>query len=654
MNRLGIATLAVTLTATASLAAQVPADTATLAPVIVTADRRAMPAADVTTAVTVITGAELRERGIRFVADALRDVPGLALAQVGSMGGVTSLFTRGGNSNYTKVLIDGVPVNQSGGAYDFADLTTTDIERIEIVRGPASVIYGSDAVSGVVQIFTRQGTGPARIEAGIEAGSRHASDAQLSASGGGTGGGYALGFSRFDADGNYPFNSHYRNGTITGAAHAAPDSLTMAALTMRYTERSYRFPTDGAGNLTDSNQVSNTDRVVLGVDATRRLRRDLEARLALALHSGDDAFVDMPDGPADSTGFAFASRRNAFTSRRSADLRLVFRPGRRLVLTAGSQVELERERQGSETTSNFGGGAGSDAAFFDEARHTWAGYAQASAGIAPGLSADLGVRLDDNSTFGTFVTARAGVVQRIADTRLRVSAGNAFKAPTFSETFAATPYEAGNPSLRPERATSWDAGVEQSLAGGLAVIGVTYFDQRFRDLIQYIPAAPGAPTYANLAAANARGLEATAEIRPIPAVSLAAQYTGLRTRVANAGASSSVAFQAGAALLRRPAHAGRIGVRARAGARAMLTASLDLTGPREDVDFRPYPEVRVTLPAYHTVELAGELGLARDERGADRVMVTARVRNLFDAQYEEVLGFPALGRTVAVGARVRM
>ena len=143
-----------------SLAAQQSADTTVLRPVVISAtripiDRQAAPAS-----VTVISGDDLRARGITSVSDALASVPGLAVVRSGSFGATTALFARGGESDYVKVLVDGVPLNNPGGVFDFATLTTDNLERIEIVRGPASVVYGSDAVAGVMQLFTRRGIRP--------------------------------------------------------------------------------------------------------------------------------------------------------------------------------------------------------------------------------------------------------------------------------------------------------------------------------------------------------------------------------------------------------------------------------------------------------------------------------------------------------------
>src|SRR6266550_2693689 len=145
-------------------------DTAHTAPIIVTATRVPMSQGSLPVAVTVITGVELRLRGITTVADALNDVTSASVVQSGSQGATTQLFLRGGESKYVKVLIDGIPTNDPGGTYDFASLTTDNVERIEIVRGPASVIYGADAVAGVVQVITRSGLGAQRVELDVRTG----------------------------------------------------------------------------------------------------------------------------------------------------------------------------------------------------------------------------------------------------------------------------------------------------------------------------------------------------------------------------------------------------------------------------------------------------------------------------------------------------
>ena len=632
------------------LSTQEPADTVELAPVMITPTRRPTGAERVSQATTTIFGAELRTRGLDLVADALRDVPGAAVVRVGSSGGVTSLFLRGGNSNYVKVLVDGVPMNQAGGAYDFADLSTANVDRIEIVRGPASVVYGSDAVSGVVQVFTRAGAGHPRASLTTEAGAFGTTSVDATLAGGSHRLAASAGFRRLDTDGTYPLNSHYRDATASARLDAAPDSLSDAALTVRYTDRTYRFPTDGSGAATDSNQVTNGDNVVIGLDAGRRLSSMLQARLALSLHAGADAFDDEPDGPADTSGFAFASTRNTSARRQAVDARLIASLRAGLALTGGVAIEGEHERQTGLTASNFGFGPSEEADSFEHSRTTRAAYLQSAVDLARQISVDAGVRVDDNSAFGTFVTARAGAALRLADFKLRASAGNAFKEPTFSENFASSPFEVGDPNLRPEHTTSWEVGIEQRFLGRRGSVSATWFDQRFRDLIQYSPADPGEPTYANLAAATERGLELVAALRT-SVIGISAQYTWLRTRVTDAGASQSPVFLAGAALVRRPAHSGRLGIEVTPVPRLRAFANLLVTGRRDDVDFRPFPAERLTLPAVATVDLAADIDIIAARDGRADLGLRVRVENLFDKAYDAIVGFPGRRRALFAGVR---
>ena len=201
--------LLASLATSGDLAAQEP-DTVMLNPVVVTATRLPRSAAGVPAAVAVLRGAELRAQGIHTVLEALRDVPGAAVVQTGSFGGQTSLFLRGGQSNYVKVLVDGVPVNQPGGSFDFANLTIDNVERIEVVRGPASVLYGSDAVTGVVQIFTRRGTGASRAEGSVQGGTYGTLAWDAETSGGSQVASYSVSISRFASDG------HVVNGPAKG------------------------------------------------------------------------------------------------------------------------------------------------------------------------------------------------------------------------------------------------------------------------------------------------------------------------------------------------------------------------------------------------------------------------------------------------------
>jgi vitamin B12 transporter len=264
---------------------------------------------------------------------------------------------------------------------------------------------------------------------------------------------------------------------------------------------------------------------------------------------------------------------------------------------------------------------------------------------APAVDVQAGVRLDRNEVFGTFHTWRGGFVVRPAGgLRLHGAVGTAFKAPTFSEQFADTPFERGDPGLSPERVASWEAGVEAGLANGRFTGTATWFDQRFRDLIQYVAGAPDEPTYVNVGRAGARGLELAAGWTPLDRLALHTSWTGLRTRVQDAGGAPGPSFRPGSRLLRRPASTLAAGVRWRPG-ESVVTADVQRVGARDDVDFTAFPAERVTLPGYTLVHLSADVPLRR------AFAVTLAVRNLFDEQFESVVRFPGIGRVVMVGGR---
>ena len=187
------ASLALPTVAGAARAQQIASDTARIAPLEVTATRSPLRADRTPSSVTVVTGERLRSSGITTVSDALRTVPGVSVAQTGSYGGTVSLFIRGGESKYAKILVDGVPVNEAGGAYDLSTLSTDNLDRIEIVRGPASVLYGSDAMAGVIQLFTRRGAGVAHGDVAARGGGFGTSDVDASVRGGDARVSYSLG-----------------------------------------------------------------------------------------------------------------------------------------------------------------------------------------------------------------------------------------------------------------------------------------------------------------------------------------------------------------------------------------------------------------------------------------------------------------------------
>lgn len=640
------------LLAAPALAAQQPAPVR-LDDLVVTATRTPWAAAAVPAAVTVLDGEDLRARGVRFVADALREVPGFALVQGGSYGAVASAFLRGGESDYLKVLVDGVPLNAPGGSLNLADLPLDDVARIEVVRGPASVLHGADAVTGVVQLFTRQGGGKLSGDVAARGGSFGAGEVAGRAAAARGDWSLAVAGSRFASDGIYEFNNRYRAGG--GSLRLGWDGGVRGAvsLTARLGDVRAAYPTDGSGVPVDRNQFTAERTLLLGLEGRRQVAGGVNATVrAFGRRLRADA-EDQRDGAADTTGFGFEGERTALTWRRGMEATLDWDVATRTRLTAGAGIERESEDQASRTVSNFGSGVFEERGTFEATRTTRHALLQLLAEPTSGLALQAGVRFDDNSAFGRFTTARAGVTLRpTGRTRAWLTAGTAFKAPTFSELFAGSPFEVGNPGLRPERSRSVELGVEHHLANGALTLGTTAFAQEFRDLIQYVSAAPGEPTYANLQGADARGIETTIELRPTSWATLRGHWTWLRTEVTDTGAVSSVAFRQGEALLRRPGASGALlaTVRARG---AVVGVMVSRVGERDDADFRDFPAARVALPSYVLVDASLDLPVGRPAPGAPALDLTFRAENLLDERYEQVVGFRTRGRTLLGGGRLR-
>jgi vitamin B12 transporter len=638
------------------IVAQQVKDTTQLEELVVTATRLPTPADALVSSVTTIRGDELRARGIHFVQDALREVPGATVVQSGSYGGVSSLFLRGGESDYVKVLIDGVPVNQSGGGYNWANLTTDNVDRIEVLRGPGSVIYGSDAVSGVVQVFTRRGQGNVSLDAGVEGGTFGTIVGHGGVLGGGAGLSYSADASRISTDGTYPFNNDYGNTVLSGSVRARPGSRSDVTLSGRFADNRYHFPTDFSGMLADSNQSNAEKAVAVALDGGQRLGERYEIRVTGDLSQTDGEFDDLSDSPGDTVGFAFASQRDSRATRGNIDARLSAFLTPMLTVTAGSQIERESERQSGQSTSNFGGIATTPDVPFDQDRTTLGYYTQGVLDLPAGLAINVNARVDDNSAFGTFFTYRAGAAYRLPSrTRIRASLGRAFKSPTFCEQFCNAPFVVGDSSLRPERSTSWEVGVEQDLAGGIVALWATYFDQHFRDMIQYDGSAPpGNPTYFNGAAAKARGLETGLTTSLGGRVRASASYTYLRTEATDDAGMPSPSFAAGQRLIRRPEHSAALAVQGRIWNRATLGGSLTYVGARDDVDFGQFPSQRVKLPGYALVDLAVEVEILRPGAGGPGLSGLARVENVFDEDYDQVVGFAGRPRAIFGGAKLRL
>jgi vitamin B12 transporter len=639
---------------TASIAGAQLTDTTTLNTVVVSATKTPASRVSLTQPVSVVTGEELRARGITRVVDALRAIPGATVAQNGSVGAVNTLFLRGGESRYTKVLVDGVAVNSSGGFFDFSHLTVDNIDRIEVVRGAGSVVHGSDAVSGTVQIFTRRGRGPLTMSAEGRAGNRGSREVTLDASGSARALRYSLGGGARRTDGIFSLNNNYYNGTLSGSAGIAPWDSTEVQVTGRYTNAEFHYPTDFTGAPVDSNAYRVQHRLTVGVDAKSRLTSAMNARILLGTNEVSDLTEDIVRPFAPGVGLppevntSFLSRNK----RRSAEGMLTMKLAALGMWNVGAEYLEETER--STNSQGPVGGPEMPTSTFAAKRDNKAVYSELIATSAAGSSWTLSARRDDNSDYEAFTSYRAGLsVPAGQMSRLRASISTSFSAPAFNQIHP-TLYTAGSPGLKPERARAWEVGLEQTLAYGTIRISGSYFNQRFRDLIQYVDG--GAPSflgsYANLTEAESNGYEAELALMPTDELSASVSYTQVKPRVTEVSEEYTGELLPGDPLLRRPMHSGAATLtwsRRREGSLALLASYV---GERPDLDFTEFPARRVTLPSYVKLDVAGSRALMRSASGRSAFSVTFRVDNVLDRKYEDVFRFSAPRRTYLVGARV--
>jgi vitamin B12 transporter len=671
------------LAAVAPAHAQEAPDTFRLGEIVVTATRLPTPIAEAPGAVTVVTGDALRARGVRFVIDALRTVPGVAVAQSAGPGALTSVFMRGGESDYVQVLVDGVQVNDPGGAYNWAHLRADDIDRIEIVRGPASVLYGSDAVSGVIQIFTRSGGAPT-VSAAVT-GSRgtrpgdatgnfdtHAFDASVTGStmvANAASLRYGVSAGHTTSTGLYALNSDYDNTTISAKLDVEAGAADVS-ITGRRVEHDYHYPTSGSGMIVDINQFAKGTALSFGAAAGYRLTNALELRVETTLHDTESRTEDPPDDDEDGSSW-----NTADLTRRGVDVRANIRLPHGTVLTLGAAREWQHAETGLESISSFGTFTDST----DESRRNTGYYAQLHGTPARAVSVTLGGRIDSNEAFGTFRTARAALGWRpVHALRIHAAVGTAFKEPTFYENYA-TGFVRGNPDLEPERTRSHEAGVEYAFFGGRLTAGATWFEQEFRNLIQYTASPPvlDTPNYHNVGSARARGAELSLQGGAGP-VTLATSYTYTSTRVLDAGFGDDPSFEDGQPLLRRPKHQATAALALAVTREVRALLDVRHSGSRVDLDFTDPAEwsgVRTRIQSFTVLDVGAAVTLlqgggggarsAGDSRrarsaGADPrsrgtgLELTAHVRNLLDRRYAEIYNFPAPGRVLQIGVRATL
>lgn len=624
--------------------------------IVVSATRTEAPSGQVASAVTVFDATQIEQRQEPPLADLLRQAPGTVVVRVGAPGSVTSLFVRGGESNYTKVLLDGIPLNEPGGAFNMSNITTENLERVEFIRGANSAVHGSDAMTGVLQLFTRRGAAarPAvrlTMEGGSFSTARGA--AGISARAGRLD--YSADVAGFTTDNEVP-NNRFRNTTLSGTA-----GVTLGAgATLRFVGRAERGKTGTPGQTAfgrpDLDAFFRRHDGTFGV-AFDQVSGALRQRAAYGLAESHQASTNLRVDPAYTPRFEGRTAPFEFSD-----------------FTYDSRTDLRRHHasyQADATVSTARAGTHVDTALVEwdgeraELRNALAGTTVPASRDNFGVTLQhqalwarvfvtAGVRFEHNDSFGNATVPRVAAAWyvrqgngRLGTTRIHASAGRGIKEPTVLQSFSPSPFFLGNPDLLPERARALEAGVEQRFAGDRARAAATWFDNRYRNIIstRTISFNPFTSRYFNIGLTDARGMELSGDMALVSGFRAGAGYTFIDSEIVESTSASAV-FAKGQWAFRRPRHAGYVNV-AWLGARASVDLSGSFAGRRIDSDFSSLVPAIVENTRYAAWDLRGTLRLTRALAG------TLAIDNLTGSDRMEPLGYPVLGRAVRAGLRVR-
>lgn len=602
-----------------SVAATNPSTDDQLQSVVVTATRIPTPESQVASSITVVTADEIAAQQIRTVPDLLKEVPGLNVVQTGGPGGQTSVFMRGTNANHTKVLIDGIDVSDPSSpnaAFDFGQLLTQDIQRLEVLRGPQSGLYGSDAIGGVINVITKSGSGPAQFNAGLEAGSFDTFNQVAGVSGSLDRFHYAVtvdhlhsgatpvtpldylppGQQRIDDD----------DDNLTGSTKLGFDVTEHfdVGLVARYTDSHLKFTGDNFANFPSTPDTSQSE------SNTRQYYTRATAHLVSldgaldqtigAAYNNIETTEFSPDGPpTDSSG-----------------ARVKFDWQGIIALAGDEKLLLGLEHQRDDITVPISASTTINS-----------GYAELQSSFRDRLYDTLAVRYDDNDRFGSKATYRFAPAYVIAETgtKIKASVGTGFKAPSLSQMFESFPAFGffANPNLKPESSLGWDLGFEQALASDAVRFGVTYFHNNIKNLID-----TNATTYINVGRAVTDGVESFASYQPIQSLTFRLDYTYTQ-------ATDEMTLLE---LLRRPKNKESLNTAWQATDRLSLNATVLSVSSWVDTN-RDGSIPRLNAPGYTTVDLAGAYDLTR------HWTLTARVTNLLNRHYQNPDAFdqPTIG-----------
>lgn len=632
--------LSSTILSAAPAAAQA-ADLSGLDEIVVTASRTLVPLKTVGSAIDVLTAEDIAQRPRFEVSDLLREVPGVAVNRSGQRGAQTQVRLRGAEGNHTLVLINGIEVGDpmTADEFDFANLLTDDVERIEVLRGPQSALYGSQAIGGVINVVTREGRGP--LEGTLTAEGGAFGTYRLGGGGFAGGDGYSFGasLSWLDTDGVSQAASGtekdgHQNFTFNASGHIAPGEIFDLSLAARYTQAygeedtqdfaNFGAPTYGAAVDSDNAHRTKT--------AYGRIAGRFSLLEGMWDHTLAAALTDVRKRNFDMQAFSFGAQGRRVNLSYQTNL-FIGEEGDPLRHTVTGYIQYKDED--FENQSAFPGPQNQRRSTQD------VGYvAEYRLAVADQVFVSGALRHDDNDLFRNATTYRATAAWQtpVSGLKLRASYGTGFAKPGFFELFGFDPTSfIGNPNLKPESSRGWDVGADYALAD-VALFSATYFAADFRDeILNDFSVFPF--TVRNAAGESTRrGVELSARYTPAPNLTLAASYGYTESE-------DEFGFQE----VRRPKHVGSVSASYRfLDDRAAVGVGADYNGPMTDVVFVPsIPSGVARLDDFTLVTVSGSYDLT------DTIQVFGRIENALDRRYQEVFTYGTLGIGAYAGVRMR-
>lgn len=620
--------------AVSSFSAQVISDTnAEIEEVLVSASLIPITASRSANAVTVIDRAQLRNRATVSLSNILRDVPGFSVSQVGVLGSQTQIRVRGAEANHLLVTIDGVEANDpsQGDEFSWGTLTASDIERIEIIRGPQSSLRGSDAVAGVVNIITRSAE-KSSVGLFLESGSwaTHHSGFNIGHKQGDFD--IRFGLSHIESEGDNiartgDENDGYRNTTYNIRSGLKLSDQMDISFAARESDGMNQFDADNDfdGLIEDQDRVSEFE------NSTMRIQGDYSSKDGTWQHK-----ILISQSKSDNAAFADKAKGNVTESTKDQ-----FQYIGSFTWDQGAQniaALIEREKEDWMQRGEISWGVYDPNQ--DRERDTDSVAVEYRTDINDHLTLAASARHDDNSEFDSAKTYRAEVIYQLTEAiRLRSAVGTAVKNPTFTERFGFYTNFIGNPNLIPEESTSWELGVDRQVMDGDATLSVTLFDAELKNEIDGFVYDPVTFAYTS---SNINGISDRrgGEISVAGNISNSLSLSGAYTYTDSTSDDSTRE-------VRRPRNTASINLGWQVANNLYLNTNIQFTGEQTDVYFPPFPEPsQVVTLDNHTL-----LNMNLNYAASEKLDMYLKLENALDDNYEEVFGYQTLGFGASLGLR---